>query len=86
MTPGPDAFFWVSTEGSSPSNVQNEAATKILAYPYTDPGYYEYRDQAAPVLPAASNQQITLRLPGEMKVRLARREIVCFQQGVSYQT
>ena len=84
--PGPDAFFWVSTEGSSPSNVQNEAATKILAYPYTDPGYYEYRDQGAPVLPAASNQQITLRLPGEMKVRLARRAIVCFQQGVSYQT
>jgi len=65
---GPDAFFWVSTEGSNPSNVQNEAATKILAYPYTDPGYYEYRDQAAPVLPAAANQQITLRLPGEMKV------------------
>ena len=64
---GPDAFFWVGPEGS-PSNVPDETKTKILAHPYVEPGYYEYRDQSAPILGAAAKEQITLRLPENMKV------------------
>jgi len=64
---GPDAFFWVGPEGS-PSNVPDETKTKILAHPYVEPGYYEYRDQSAPILQGSAKEQITLRLPENMKV------------------
>lgn len=64
---GPDAFFWVGPEGT-PSNVPDETKTKILAHPYVEPGYYEYRDQSAPILKGAAKEQITLRLPENMKV------------------
>jgi len=64
---GPDAFFWVGPEGS-PSNVPDETKTKILAHPYVEPGYYEYRDQSAPILKGSAKEQITLRLPENMKV------------------
>jgi len=64
---GPDAFFWVGPEGT-PSSVPDESKTKILAHPYVEPGYYEYRDQSAPILKGASKEQITLRLPENMKV------------------
>ena len=33
-----------------------------------EPGYYEYRDQSAPILKGAAKEQITLRLPENMKV------------------
>ena len=64
---GPDTFFWVGPEGT-PSNVPDETKTKILAHPYVEPGYYEYRDQSAPILKGAAKEQITLRLPENMKV------------------
>ena len=52
----------------TPSNVPDETKTKILAHPYVEPGYYEYRDQSAPILKGAAKEQITLRLPENMKV------------------
>lgn len=60
---GPDAFFWVGTEGS-PSNVADEK-TLIL-----DPQgqNYKYRDQSAPVLGRSDDEMITLTLPSNMKV------------------
>ena len=63
FTPGPDAFFWVGTEGS-PSNVADEK-TLIL-----DPQgqNYKYRDQSAPVLGRSDDEMITLTLPSNMKV------------------
>ena len=63
FTPGPDAFFWVGTEGS-PSNVADEK-TLIL-----DPQgqNYKYRDQSAPVLGRSDDEKITLTLPANMKV------------------
>jgi len=67
---GPDAFFWVGTEGS-PSNVGDESKTAILAHPnHLSLGspYYEYRDTTAPVLKVASQETITLILPPRMKV------------------
>ena len=33
-----------------------------------EPGYYEYRDQSAPILKGSAKEQITLRLPENMKV------------------
>jgi len=62
---GPDAFFWVGTEGT-PSNVSDEA-TAILAHPFKGV-HYAYRDESAPVLSAASNEQVTLFLPPHLKV------------------
>ena len=64
---GPDAFFWVGPEGT-PSNVPDETKTKILAHPYVEPGYYEYRDQSAPILKGAAKEQIILRLPENLTV------------------
>jgi len=64
---GPDTFFWVGPEGT-PSNVPDENETKILAHPYVEPGYYEYRDRSAPVLNGAYKEQITLRLPENLTV------------------
>ena len=63
FTPGPDAFFWVGTEGS-PSNVADEK-TLIL-----DPQgqNYQYRDSSAPVLGRSDDEQIALKLPANMKV------------------
>merc|ERR1712154_564044 len=54
--------------GGTPSSVPDESKTKILAHPYVEPGYYEYRDQSAPILKGAAKEQITLRLPENMKV------------------
>lgn len=63
---GPDAFFWVGSEGS-PSDVKDESKTAILAHPYQGK-HYTYRDDAAPVLKAASQETLTLILPASMKV------------------
>jgi len=63
---GPDAFFWVGTMGTV-KNPIDESKTAILAHPFKGE-HYEYRNQAAPVLGAASNQQATLILPAGMKV------------------
>lgn len=62
---GPDAFFWVGTEGS-PNNVADDK-TAILAHPFQGV-HYEYRDTNAPILKAASQEQITLFLPKHLKV------------------
>lgn len=64
--PGPDAFFWVGQDGTPSST--NEDNTYILAYPYEGVGYYKYRDNSAPVLKGASNEQVTLRLPEGVSV------------------
>merc|ERR1711887_88352 len=63
---GPDAFFWVGVEGS-PDNVKNESSTAILAHPFQGK-HYEYRNQDAPILGAASNEAVTLILPEHLKV------------------
>jgi len=63
---GPDAFFWVGTEGS-PTDVEDESKTAILAHPYQGV-HYEYRNEDAPVLKASSQEAITLFLPDTMKV------------------
>jgi len=63
---GPDAFFWVGTEGHPDKNV-DESKTAVLAHPFQGV-HYAYRDATAPVLKAASNEQITLILPPHMKV------------------
>lgn len=63
---GPDAFFWVGTEGS-PSNPIDESKTAILAHPFKNV-HYEYRNDAAPILKAASDETITLTLPPTLKV------------------
>jgi len=63
---GPDAFFWVGVEGS-PDNVKNESTTAILAHPFQGK-HYEYRNQDAPILGAASNEAVTLILPEHLKV------------------
>jgi len=63
---GPDAFFWVGTEGT-PKNPGDESKTAILAHPFQGV-HYEYRNDAAPILGAASNEQVMLSLPPHMKV------------------
>merc|ERR1719347_1446987 len=63
---GPDAFFWVGTEGS-PTDVKDESKTAILAHPYQGV-HYEYRNEDAPVFKASSQEAITLFLPDTMKV------------------
>ena len=63
---GPDAFFWVGTEGF-PNNT-NDATTKILAYPNEGKGYYEYDDGNAPILGLYTDAEIILPLPPNMKV------------------
>jgi len=63
---GPDAFFWVGTEGT-PKNPLDESKTAILAHPF-EGVHYEYRNDAAPILGAASNEQVMLSLPPNMKV------------------
>jgi len=63
---GPDAFFWVGTMGTV-KNPIDESKTAILAHPFKGE-HYEYRNDAAPVLGAASNDQATLILPAGMKV------------------
>ena len=63
---GPDTFIWVGTEGS-PSNVLDETKTKILAHPYVHPGYFEFRDQSAPILNSAAKEPVILTLPENMK-------------------
>ena len=64
---GPDAFFWVGTEGTPSST--NEDKTKILAQPDDSVNFYEYRDDAAPVLRAYNNEEVTLTLPPGMKAK-----------------
>jgi len=62
---GPDAFFWVGTEGSpdSPINIDK---TAILAHPYQGQ-HYSYND-SAPVLKASSQETLTLVLPPNLRV------------------
>ena len=76
---GPDAFFWVGVEGS-PDNVKNESTTAILAHPFQGK-HYEYRNQDAPILGAASNEAVTLILPEHLKVCALSSQI--FIQGGS---
>ena len=61
---GPDAFFWVGTQGSRPSSVGT-----ILPHPFKGK-FYEYEDQSAPILSGRFNgdQDIVLTLPDTMKV------------------
>ena len=63
---GPDAFFWVGVEGS-PDSVKNASTTAILAHPFQGK-HYEYGNQDAPILGAASNETVTLILPEHLKV------------------
>jgi len=63
---GPDAFFWVGTEGS-PADPKNESKTAILAHPFKDI-HYEYRNDEAPILKAATQETITLTLPPHLQV------------------
>jgi len=60
---GPDAFFWVGTDGSPKSN--NEDKTHIL-----DPSgvVFAYRDNSAPKLGRYDGEKITLKMPANMKV------------------
>merc|ERR1712226_1111072 len=58
---GPDAFFWVGTQGS-PSSVGT-----ILPYPF-EGKFYEYEDQSAPILSKRFNgEEIVLTLPDNLK-------------------
>ena len=59
---GPDAFFWVGTQGS-PSSVGT-----ILPYPF-EGKFYEYEDQAAPILQGqySGDKDIKLTLPDSLK-------------------
>merc|ERR1712080_751956 len=59
---GPDAFFWVGTEGKP--SATDEDKTAILAHPFNGV-HYKYNDKA-PVLTIASNEQVTLILPPGM--------------------
>lgn len=59
---GPDAFFWVGTEGL-PSGVPDDK-TLIL----TEDKHYQYRDQSAPVLGKYDGKDVTLALPASMKL------------------
>ena len=61
---GPDAFFWVGTEGTPLKN--NEEATAILAHPFKGK-HYEFRSENAPTLKASSNEEVTLILPKNME-------------------
>jgi len=63
---GPDAFFWVGTEGT-PKSPGDESKTAILAHPFKGV-HYEYRNLDAPLLGASTNEQVTLTLPPHMKV------------------
>merc|ERR1712088_475450 len=45
----------------------DESKTAILAHPF-EGVHYEYRNDAAPILGAASNEQVMLSLPPNMKV------------------
>ena len=62
---GPDAFFWVGTEGTPEKT--NVNTTAILAHPFKGQ-HYKYRNAAVPILKAASNEAVTLFLPQNMKV------------------
>ena len=62
---GPDAFFWVGVEGTPAQT--NEDTTAILAHPF-EGKHYEYRNDDAPILKAASNEAVTLILPENLKV------------------
>ena len=59
---GPDAFFWVGTQGS-PSGIGN-----ILPYPF-EGKFYEYEDQSAPILNGrfSGDKDIKLTLPDTLK-------------------
>ncbi len=59
---GPDAFFWVGTQGR-PSSVGT-----ILPYPF-DGRFYEYEDGNAPILEGRfDKKEIKLTLPDNLKV------------------
>eukprot|EP00092_Neocalanus_flemingeri_P050266 GFUD01058046.1.p1 GENE.GFUD01058046.1~~GFUD01058046.1.p1 ORF type:complete len:142 (-),score=23.89 GFUD01058046.1:98-523(-) len=62
---GPDTFFRIGKEGT-PENT-NEDTTAILAHLF-EGRHYEYRNQDAPILKAASNEDLTLILPENIKV------------------
>merc|ERR1711953_1152614 len=59
---GPDAFFWVGTQGS-PSSVGT-----ILPYPF-EGKFFEYEDQSAPILQGqfSGDKDIKLPLPDSLK-------------------
>eukprot|EP00091_Calanus_sinicus_P000313 TRINITY_DN10248_c0_g1_i1.p1 TRINITY_DN10248_c0_g1~~TRINITY_DN10248_c0_g1_i1.p1 ORF type:complete len:250 (-),score=55.75 TRINITY_DN10248_c0_g1_i1:196-945(-) len=61
----PDAFFLVGTEGT-PGN-DDESKMAILAHPF-EGNHYQYRDEEAPVLKAAVDEDVVLTLPPHMKV------------------
>ena len=63
---GPDAYFWVGTEGTP--RTTDEASTAILAYPFGGK-HYEYKDSTAPRLGKLDNEDISLTLPPHLRVR-----------------
>lgn len=62
---GPDAYFWIGTEGT-PDNT-DEFKTAVLAYPFKGK-HFTYRDESAPVLLRAEDEDVVLTLPPEIKV------------------
>ena len=54
---GPDAFFWVGTEGAPGSR-----KSVVLPHPFEDK-FYDYRDPQVPRLAAADQEDIVLTLP-----------------------
>ena len=61
---GPDAFFWVGTQGTKPSLLGT-----ILPHPFNGK-FYEYEDQSAPILSGRfkGDTDIVLTLPDSIKV------------------
>jgi len=61
---GPDAFFWVGTEGEPGPG----SSVTILPYPF-EGKYYEYEDKTAPILTGRFNKvDVKLTLPAKIKV------------------
>lgn len=57
---GPDAFFWVGTEGTpGPKGT-------VLPHPF-DGKFYDYRDLKVPVLKSSSSEDIVLSLPPSLR-------------------
>merc|ERR1712183_562418 len=63
---GPDAYFWVETEGTPKRT--DEASTAILAHPF-EGEHFAYEDLAAPRLGEVVNEDIRLTLPPNLKVK-----------------
>lgn len=76
---GPDAFFWVGTEGEP-----GEVGT-ILPYPFQGK-FYDYKDSNAPIITGVYEKvNITLTLPDDLKVSdLKWFSVWCRQFAVNF--